>query len=44
MKLVAPFIEGFMPKYPEIRTKQFTPIIEKLSIRTLHVVFIDERS
>ena len=36
MKFIIPFDESLIPKYPEIRTKQLTPIIEKHSM----VVFV----
>ena len=36
-KLTIPFIDVFIPKYPEISTKQLTPIIEKHSINVFDI-------
>lgn len=39
-----PFNDCLIPKYPEINTKQFTPMIAKLSINIFDNVLTDDKS
>ena len=43
MKFTMPLVEGFMPKYPEMRMKQFTPIMENDSISIFVIVLMSQK-